>query len=253
MSTLPRPRTIALLFPLAAIACRHLPTEKERQGAEIHYDLGVNAQQAGDLHGALTEFQAALDLDPGFAEAHNALGVLLHNGFKRQDEAISHYKKALEIRPGFSQAKTNLANVYLDQGRYDEAIKLYEEALNDMLYREPHIAQGNLGWALYKKGDTRAALDHIRTAVTIEPKFCLGYEWLGIIETEQRDLSSACRDFGKFREACPDVADAYYREGSCLVKLGRRDAAKQSFATCQAKAPNEALKGECRRLAEQLH
>jgi tetratricopeptide (TPR) repeat protein len=244
---------MAMLLFLAAIACRHIPTEKERQGAEIHYDLGLSAQQGGDLQGAMAEIQTALSLDPGFAEAHNAMGVLLHNGFRRPEEAIGHYKRALDIRPDFSQAKTNLANVYVDQGRYDQAIKLYQEALNDMLYREPHIAQGNLGWALYKKGDTRGALDHIRTAVTLEPKFCLGYQWLGIIETEQRDLNSACRDFGKYREACPEMADAYYREGSCLAKLGQRDAAKQSFTTCQAKAPNESLRGECRRLAEQLH
>ncbi len=58
------------------------------------------------------------------------------------------------MRPTFSEARTNLANVYLDQGQYDEAIKLYEQVLNDMLYPTPFIAQGNLGWAYYKKGDT---------------------------------------------------------------------------------------------------
>ncbi len=245
-------RGIALLLPLAAIGCRHLPSEKEIQGAQIHYDLGVHAQQAGDVQGALAEFQNALNLDPGFAEAHHAIGLLLDRSFHRPEEAVAHFGKALEIRPGFSEAKNSLAALYLKQGRYSEAIKLCEEVLNDMLYPTPYYAQANLGWALYKKGDTPGALDHIRAAVTMQPKFCLGFTYLGIIESERGDVKEACHHFGKYREACPDEADAYYREGSCLAKLGRRDAAKQDFASCQAKTPDESLKAECRRLAEQL-
>ncbi len=246
-------RDLLLLMAIAALACRHVPTEKEQQGAEIHYNLGVNAQQAGDMRGALAEFETALNMDPGFAEAHNAIALLLYNAFNKPDDAISHFNRALEIRPGYSEAKVNLGVVLSQQGRYEPAIKLFEEALNDMRYATPYFAEGNLGWALYKKGDTRMALDHIRAAVTIEPKFCQGYRNLGIIESEKGNLQEACRQFGGYREHCPEVADAYYREGSCLAKLGQLEAARQDLKTCQAKSPNEGLKSECRRLMEQLH
>jgi tetratricopeptide (TPR) repeat protein len=165
---------------------------------------------------------------------------------------VAHYKKALEARPGFSEAKTNLANVYLAQARYDEAIKLYEEALNDMLYPTPYIAQGNIGWALYKKGETERALQSIKAAVTLNPGFCLGYKNLGIIYDETGNLSEACRYFGHYREACPDVADAYLREGACQVKLGKMEEARQSFTACEAKAKSQVLKDDCRRLLEAL-
>ena len=67
-------RTPAFVVALAVtgvLACVHVPTEKERQGAEAHYDLGINAQAAGDVRSALKEFEESLKLDDDFAEAHN--------------------------------------------------------------------------------------------------------------------------------------------------------------------------------------
>ncbi|RKH84585.1 tetratricopeptide repeat protein [Corallococcus sp. AB045] len=243
-----------LAFALASAGCAHVPTEKERQSSEIHYDLGIQAQQHGHVQDALQEYQKALEQNPGNPEAHNAVGVLLHLSFRRLDEASSHYEKALKLRPSFSDARTNLGNLRLDQGRYDEAIKLYEESLNDMQYRHGYSAQGNLGWALYKKGDTANALQNIKSAVTTNPDFCLGYKNLGIIYDETGKTEEACRQFGNYREKCPDVAEAYQREGVCQAKLGRVDEAKKALALCESKAqPNESvLKDHCRSLLDHL-
>jgi type IV pilus biogenesis/stability protein PilW len=240
------------LLALALMGCKHVPTEREREGAEIHYELGLQAQQQGLVQEAYREMQKSLELDPDYAEAHNAMAILLHLAFNRPEEAIQHYKKALEMRPNFSEAMTNLANVYLAQARYDEAIKLYEAALNDMLYPTPYIAQGNLGWALYKKGQTERALQSIRASVTTNPGFCLGYKNMGLIHEETGNVSEACRSFGRYRETCPDVADAYLREGACQVKQGKMEEARQSFTSCEAKAKSQVLKDDCRRLLEAL-
>jgi Tfp pilus assembly protein PilF len=242
----------ACLLALVLVGCKHVPSEKEREGAQIRYELAIQAQQMGNVQQAYKELQKSLELDPDYPEAHHLMAILLHLSFNRPEEAIVHYKKALEVRPTFSEAKTNLANVYLSQSRYDEAIKLYEEALNDMLYPTPFIAQGNLGWALYKKGETERALQSIKSAVTTNPGFCQGYRNLGIIYEETGNVSEACRSFGRYREACPDVADAYLREGACQVRQGQVEEARQSFTTCEAKAKNQALKDDCRRLLEAL-
>ncbi len=246
------PSALSLALLLLASGCRHVPTEKQRESAEIHHDLGVQAQQAGHMQEALSEFRKSLEADPEYPEAHNAMGVLLHLAFGRPAEALEHYKKALEVRPTYSEVKVNMANVHLDQGRYDEAIKLYEDVLNDMLYPTPYFAHGNMGWAYYKKGETGRAVDSIKTAVTLNPGFCLGYKNLGIIYSDTGKTEEACRQFGRYREACPEVADAYMHEGVCQAKLGQLDAARQSFSTCEAKAVQVVLKDECRTLREHL-
>jgi type IV pilus assembly protein PilF len=242
-----------LCLALALAGCKHVPTEKERQGALIHYDLGVQLQGQSDIQGAFREFQTALSLDPDMPEAHNAIGLVLHLSFKRYDEAIEHFRAAIAIRPDFSEVKTNLGNAYLDEKRYDEAIQMYEQALNDMLYATPFIAQGNLGWALFKKGDVAQALDHVKAAVTLNPKFCLGYKNLGIIYEAQHSEEDACRQYGRYADHCPDTAEAYYRLGLCSGKLGHADDAKKAFAACQAKAlDNDQLRDDCHQLQEKL-
>ncbi|WP_163870631.1 social motility TPR repeat lipoprotein Tgl [Myxococcus eversor] len=248
------PATCSLALVLALSGCVHTPTEKERRSAEIHYDLALQAQQQGHLQDALRELQVSLENDPDYPEAHNAIGILLHMVFSRPAEAVKHYEHALKVRPGFSEARTNLANVHLDQSRYAEAIKLYEQVLNDMLYLTPYIAQANMGWALYKKGDTTRGVSSLKASVTTNPGFCLGYRNLGIIYDETGKLDESCRQFSRFRENCPEAAEAHMREGVCLAKLGQADAAKQAFQFCEAKAKagEQEMKDDCRRLLEKL-
>jgi type IV pilus assembly protein PilF len=252
-------RPSAAVLALAATgvlgSCVHVPTEKERQGAEAHYDLGISAQNAGDVRSALKEFEESLKLDDDFAEAHNAIALLLHLSFDKKDEAEKHYKRALEIRPSFSEAKVNLGNLYLDQGRLDEAIALYEQALNDMLYVTPYIAEANLGWAYFKKGNSAQAIEHLRAAVTLNPQFCLGYKDLGLVQDARGDLGAACTEFGRFVNACPKVAEAHQLLGSCQVRQGHAAEARASFDACVENATGQAqarVRDECVRLRDRL-
>ena len=253
------PRPLAAVLALAAAgvlgSCVHIPTEKERQGSEAHYDLGINAQASGDVRSALKEFEESLKLDDDFAEAHNAIAVLLHLSFDRKDEAEKHYRRAIEIRPTFSEAKVNLGNLYLDQGRLDEAISLYEQALNDMLYATPYIAEANLGWAYFKKGNSTQAVEHLRASITQNPQFCLGYKDLGLVQDARGDLAAACTEFGRFVQACPKVAEAHQMLGSCLVRQGRAAEARASFDACvenATDAPQQRVREQCIRLRDGL-
>jgi tetratricopeptide (TPR) repeat protein len=248
-----RGTVVALSLSSLLVGCAHTASEKDKQNSDIHHDLGIQAQMAGNKQEAYTEFEQAIALDDRNLNAHNAMGVLLHLGFDRKEEAIPQFLRALELDPQFSEAKVNLGNVYLDLHRYKDAAALYEQALNDMRYKTPFIAQGNLGWAQYKLGMADKALDHIRSAITLEPKFCLGYRNLAEIYETQDKQEEACVQLDNYREHCPDAADAYYRLGLCLAKQGKPRAAADRFAQCEAKAPEGPLKDDCRRLGEQLH
>jgi type IV pilus assembly protein PilF len=239
------------LLALAALGCKHVPTPKEQLEATNFYDLAAN-NLTKDPRQALMDVERALELNPDLPEANNAKGVLLHLAFSRPEEAVRYYKHALEVRPAFSECKVNLGNVYLDQKRYDEAIALYKDALNDMLYVTPFLAQGNMGWALYKKGQRDEALSSIKAAVTLNPKFCLGYRNLGTIYDEGGQTDEACKAFSKFRELCPDTAEAYQREGVCLAKKGDLAGAHKSLKTCIEKSRVDAEREDCQKLKEGL-
>ena len=146
----------------------------------------------------------------------------------------------------------NLGTVYLELGQYEQAIPLFREALNDMAYRTPYIAEANLGWALYKTGDTHAALDHLQSAITTNPKFCLGYKDLGSIYQDQRDLEHACHAFEQFQGECPTVAEASWKLAVCRAKQGDLEGEKKALQDC-LKAKGEPVQLEqCRMTLEQL-
>jgi Flp pilus assembly protein TadD len=62
----------------------------------------------GKAEEAMREIGEALRLDPGSADAHNNMGlVLLASG--RARESIVHFDEALRLKPDFAVARRNLA------------------------------------------------------------------------------------------------------------------------------------------------
>jgi type IV pilus biogenesis/stability protein PilW len=240
----------AFCLSLLVAGCAHV-SEQERERAQIHYELALQ-KLVKQPQSAFSETEEALKLDPGMADAWHVRGILLHTAFGRLDEALTAYMKALELRPNFSEARTNLGNLYIDLKRYDDAIAQYEKALNDVLYKDPYIAHGNMGWAYYKKGDLARAIDHLKASVTINPKYCLGHLKLGQIYDEQQNVEESCRYFGRYREHCPDRADAWQYDGVCHARRGEIAEAQKSFDTCVEKAATDDQKDLCKQLKGQL-
>jgi Tfp pilus assembly protein PilF len=229
---------LSLLAVLAQAACAGPRiTAKERDQAAIQYDLGVEALRACDARTALEHFQQAVKTDPELEVAHAALGLTYHMSFADPLKAIAHYQKALELRPKSPEVSCNFANVYLDLGRYDEAIALYEKALEDVLYKTPFIAENNLGWCLYKKGEVQKGIDHIRTAIAANPGFCLGYRNLGLIYGEMGEPEKSAENFVLYAKNCPSSPDAQFRLGMILLKKGDKAGAKEAFLNCASQAP----------------
>ncbi|MCX6816270.1 MAG: tetratricopeptide repeat protein [Candidatus Beckwithbacteria bacterium] len=73
---------------------------------------------------------AAERTSPTSPQNQNNLGDLYGRRGDLQ-QAEWHFKRAIELNPNYADAMHNLANVYVREGRYEEAIKWYEEALKN--------------------------------------------------------------------------------------------------------------------------
>ena len=218
--------TLCLLAVVAQSGCATVVNRKDRESARIAYDLGITAFDRGDSREALRGLLSAVRLDPTLAEAHNALGLLYH-GMGKEAEALVHYEEATRLRPTFSEAFNNKGILLLDMGRYDEAIAAFEVALQDILYTTPTLAEGNLGWAYYRKGEVALAKERIGSAVASDPKFCRGYEWLMRIALDADDGTEAVAQGNRFLRHCAnnkalaDVLSAdYLRDMNYYLAMG---------------------------------
>ncbi|HEU0077671.1 MAG TPA: tetratricopeptide repeat protein, partial [Longimicrobiaceae bacterium] len=118
-----------------------------------------------DLAAAETECRRALDLNPSSAEALGCLGV---SAARRREpyQAEHHLRRSLELRPS-SRTHADLAEVLIQDERYDEAGKEIEEALKiDPGDAHAHAQKGNL---LLQRELPDQALPEFRRAVSLDP------------------------------------------------------------------------------------
>jgi tetratricopeptide (TPR) repeat protein len=80
----------------------------------------MQKQQAGDLAGAVPEYEEFLKQHPEATAIHSNLGAALA-GLGRYEEALPQYKIALKQSPKMVGARLNLALVYYKMGKIDEA------------------------------------------------------------------------------------------------------------------------------------
>jgi type IV pilus assembly protein PilF len=242
------PRVLPALLALALAACA--TTSRDRELARVQYDMAIQAQRAGDPRGALVEIEKAVEAAPDDAEIRNFHALVLHLHFGQLDRAIAEYRRAIELQPNYSEAKLNLGAALIAAGRYEEALAPLDEARQDLVFHDAHLAEGNYGWAKYKLGDEAAALEHLNRAVTMTPAFCLGYRNLAEIHEARGDLPAALRELDRYARACPAEPDADLRRGQVFLRRGEGCLARDAFASCVGKAAGGPLGRECEERAE---
>ena len=81
-----------------------------------------NPPPAESYSNARTAAQKALELDPGLAEPHATLGVVLHEYDWNFTDAEREFKRAIEINPNYASAHQWYGEFLRNMGRLDEAI-----------------------------------------------------------------------------------------------------------------------------------
>ena len=231
--------------------CAHGPSAKEREGAEIHYNLGLDALRGGRQQEALREFEESLRLDDGLAEAHLGRG-LVYESYGKASDAERDYRKAISLRPDFSEAHNNLGQLLARAGRYDDAIREFDLALGNMLYREPFIARCNKGQALYRAGRRDEGVAEIRSCLALAPRYCQGHRELGRIQLEEGQTRDALASLGRYAEFCEKAPDAWFQLGLARMKAGEPEKAREAFEKCEEVGGGDPLARECRQKAEAL-
>jgi len=98
-----------VLAGMAISSPAQTPSAKNAASAQAVYNEAGQALQQGDLVRARAGFEKFVKLSPKSPEGHNSLGwVLLVAG--ETDAAAEQFRTAIELRPGFQQAHTNLAD-----------------------------------------------------------------------------------------------------------------------------------------------
>lgn len=136
--------------------------------AVANYLTGMDFQENHQYPEAVARFQAALECDPGYADAHASLGFCFFT-LGRLDEAMEQYQTVIQLRPWDGKAHASLGSVQWRRGQPDAALQEYGEALR----LRPDLApvQFNLGCSLAALGRYAEAVDHLSAALRLKPDY----------------------------------------------------------------------------------
>ncbi|MBL4683140.1 MAG: tetratricopeptide repeat protein [Nannocystaceae bacterium] len=277
--------SLGLLSANAALGCAtrgpgeaKAPAEGGVAAADKHYDVAVGSFHNSMFEDAKLQLSRALTSDPGHADSHYLLGVLLLNEGRTivdaveidrclVDEAAGHQRQRAEAlhRKAREQFKTaakhyesgaagrgrshnSMSVVDLFFGADGSAITEARAALAEQFYTHRYSALANLGWAYHSQGNLVEATTELRQSVMINPDYCVGRYRLAqvYLDSERPDLALEHASTVADDSRCP-IQDAHRIVGVANLRLGRADEAHTAFEQCVALSPRSCLAVDCSR------
>jgi len=137
--------------------------ELEPADTRVLNNLGNLLQDQGQYQAAADLYQRAIRLEPALVEAHFNRALAMSK-LKRHAEAVGGYETVLKLKPDFAEAHNRLGELFLVEGRGEQATIHYQRALaiapEHLLWR---LRLDSMGKPVYSSSaeidDYRAALE----------------------------------------------------------------------------------------------
>ena len=191
-------------------------------------------RQASYWKDSVALWRRALDVAAPTDLAHNNLGVALAEEGK-PDEAVFHYLEALKINPGYVEAQKNLAAFYYNQGCALAEQGMLDEAV--ACYRRaleviPSYgeAHNNLAVALQKQGNLSEAIAEYEEALRINPGNAYAHSNLGAALQQQGKLDEAIVQYTEAARLNPSYAEPRNNLGLIAFAQGKISDAIRYFS-----------------------
>ena len=207
---------------------------------QSHHGVAVEHLREGRAALAIRELQAAEQIDPddpwiqlALAEAFRMRGL--------NEDAEKRLDRALSIRPEMQPARLNLSALYIQTGRYEEAITAADRLLEDPTFPVPWKALANKGWAQYKLGQAAEARKSLELALEYHPEFWPAQLSLAVVDAEQGRRLEAIEGFERVLKDEPGPlaeAEANYRLAEIYISLGNRGKAVKHLTAATTTEPS---------------
>ena len=226
----------------------------EPKNPNAHYFVGLARAKTGEKPGAESAYKTALELDPEFTRAAEALASFyLEENPPRPDEAIAILQVLIKKRPESPHLRVDMARAYVHKKDIGTASKYYEEALAlgenvtiRVAYAETLIQNGDRGRGVeqLRKALAHAGADSVilatmgrwfattnaytectqafDRALAVKQTDATWYITRGNCRTELKDHAGALSDYESAVKIAPQDPEAHHRLGGALLADKKR-------------------------------
>ena len=221
---------VALVVGLGLSACQQAnvqPTTTKPTStseiAEVQTQLGIGYLRSGQLEYAWQRLHKALEHDPDFSTAHNAM-ALLYQRLGQPEEAEEHFVSAVTANPADSSAQNNFGRFLCEAGRYQEAESRFIQAVKNALYNRREVAFSNAGECAKNAGDVQKAENYLRSALEINPRMPTALLTMAGVSLDQARFMSARGYLQRYAEVGPVTSRSLWLGVQIECELGDRNA-----------------------------
>lgn len=191
---------------------------------------GILLQEKEEWEEALKSYQSAIRFRPRLAMAHLNMGIVLaHLG--RKEEAIEVYKKCSMLDgTGLKDPKNhestqisalfNLGRLFAEESKYEDAIKVYKEAIDRMpKYYQSQSLFNMMGEAFFKLGQFDTAEKWYRQALRVKSDHVPAHLTMAKLFAKMNKSSDAEEWFKASKIIAPNDTSVYQHYGMCTNLL----------------------------------
>ena len=150
-----------------AAACFEAALQIDPEHAKAHASLAWIAQRRDKDAEAERLIRRALELDPASAHINNVCAYVLLSQ-ARFGEAEAYCREAIKLDPASAGAYLNLARSLRERGLLDEARAMVARGIEHLA--DEATSFSHLAYLELELGDTEAAIEHTRRALSLEPR-----------------------------------------------------------------------------------
>ncbi|HEY4682057.1 MAG TPA: tetratricopeptide repeat protein [Candidatus Acidoferrales bacterium] len=186
------------------------------------------------LRRAIEQYEAIVRIDGDDRDAMISLARLY--GLSNQTEkAEAILKKVLGLDPTSEQALQQLSAIYIEQKRYDDAVKLLKEAAPQA---DSPLIYAALGRAYEQMKDTARAVEAFEKAIEADPANAEYRRSLGQLYLEEEKLDLALAQYQAALKVEPEDPQAYLRLSQIYRAQKKFDLAASALQQAKTLAPD---------------
>ena len=201
--------------------------------AQNAHELGEEALQRGDYKEAIQHFADAEENERTLARLGYAYSQLGHyaDATRAYQDAL-HFETTkqqdLEVQVAVSQARLGLGYIAYQQGRFDEAIRLYMEVVQQGVAGIAE-AHHNLGRIYAERGEIKKAVTEQQQAIAENPDFADAHYHLGVLYSRKQDWRAAIGAYQRAVALVPTMPSVHYQLARCYRQTGNTPEAEKAM------------------------
>ena len=188
--------------------------------------MGIDLYMKEDFRGAVKAFTRAVGLAPDSANAVDA-AIYMAKGYLNLDDtenAIKAYKTGIRLDPFRDDTHNQLGNLLFAEGRYNDAVEEYTEAVRINPSASNHYT---LGQGFLAAGSYSSAAAQFNKVLSMAPTDPAGNHGLGLLYSKQERYEDAIRQFNIAIQKDDQFFNAYAEMGYAYADMGMMDEAQE--------------------------